>query len=583
MRARGNRGRARRAHSYHVGAKGPAPIVNDEPAQRHESNARGVARSASIVGLAVFSSRILGLVREQVFAAFFGAGAANDAFVMAFRIPNLFRDLLAEGALSSAFVKTFSGKLEKEGPEPAMRLANKVMNALGLAVALLCVLGMAFAPQLVDALAPGFDGATRELTISLSRWMFPFLLLVALAAVAMGTLNARGVFGMPAMASTFFNAGSIVVGLFASWWFAPEHVGAIVSSLLEGDAPPRDFAQEARAIFGMAIGVLAGGLLQFTCQLPALARAGYRHRLDLDFRDDGLRDVLRLMGPAVIGAAAVQVNVFVNNNFASRLDEGAVSVLNYAFRLMQFPIGVFGVAIATATLPAISRAAARQDRDEFRATLASSLRFALFLTMPSAVGLIVLGDPILALIYERGQFTAADTARTAETLACYSLGLVGYSLIKILAPAFYALDDAKTPARISLASILVNLVLNAALVGVLAERGLALSTALVATLNALFLFELLRRRCGPLRGGYLLDGIVRIGVASAALGVTCHFVRLGLDARFPARETLDRAIVTFGAMLAGGVVFWIVARWLRVEEADRVRGMLRRRSTPNAG
>lgn len=566
------------ARSYHVGAKGLDSIVKDDPERRHETNARGVARSASVVGLAVFSSRILGLVREQVFAAFFGAGAANDAFVMAFRIPNLFRDLLAEGALSSAFVKTFAGKLEKDGLEPAMRLANKVMNALGLAVAALCVLGMAFAPWIVDALAPGFDGATRDLTISLSRWMFPFLLLVALAAVAMGTLNARGVFGVPAMASTFFNAGSIVVGLLASWWFAPEHVGAIVSSLLDGAVPPRDFVQEARAIFGMAVGVLAGGLLQLTCQFPALSRVGYRHRVDLDLGDPGLRDVLRLMGPAVIGAAAVQVNVFVNNNFASRLDEGAVSVLNYAFRLMQFPIGVFGVAIATATLPAISRAAARGDRDEFRATLASSLRFALFLTMPSAIGLIVLGDPILALIYERGQFGPADTARTAETLACYSLGLVGYSLIKILAPAFYALDDAKTPARISLASIAVNLALNAALVGILAERGLALSTALVATLNALFLFELLRRRAGPLRGGYLLDGIVRIGVASAALGVACHFARLGLDGFFPARATLDRAAVTFGSMLAGGIAFWVVARILRVEESDRLLALLRRRA-----
>jgi putative peptidoglycan lipid II flippase len=549
---------------------------SDDATQRREAGARGVARSASIVGLAVFSSRILGLVREQVFAAFFGAGKVNDAFVVAFRIPNLFRDLLAEGALSSAFVKTFSAKLEKGGVEPAMRLAGKVMNALGLAVAILCVLGIVFSPQLVAALAPGFDAATHDLAVELTRLMFPFLLLVALAAVAMGTLNARGVFGMPAMASTFFNAGSIVVGLLSAYLIAPEHVGAVVTSLADGTVLPRDFAAEARAIFGMAIGVLAGGLLQLTCQFPALARTGYRHTADFAFRDDGLKDVLTLMGPAVIGAAAVQVNVFVNNNFASRLDEGAVSVLNYAFRLMQFPIGVFGVAIATATLPAISRAAARGDQDEFRATLASSIRFALFLTVPSAVGLVVLGEPIIALIYERGQFDAAATTRTAETLACYALGLVGYSLIKLLAPAFYALDDAKTPARLSLLSIVTNLVLNAALVGTLRERGLALSTALVATLNALFLFELLRRKAGPLRGGYIVDGIVRIVVAAGALGVTCHVARLGLEQWFTDRSTLAHAAIVFGAMAAGGFVYFAVAMMLRIEEAKRVRSLLRR-------
>jgi putative peptidoglycan lipid II flippase len=556
--------------------------VSDDSKAQNEVKASGVARSASIVGLAVFSSRILGLVREQVFAAFFGAGAVNDAFVVAFRIPNLFRDLLAEGALSSAFVKTFTSKLEKEGPDSALRLANKVMNALGLAVALLCVLGMAFAPQLVDALAPGFDGEKRDLTIQLTRLMFPFLLLVALAAVAMGTLNARGVFGMPAMASTFFNAGSIVVGLLACWLLAPEHVAAVTNSILAGEAIPRDAISESRAIFGMACGVLVGGLLQLGCQFPSLARQGFSFRPDLHFQDDGLREVLRLMGPAVIGAAAVQVNVFVNNNFASRLDEGAVSVLNYAFRLMQFPIGVFGVAIATATLPSISRSAARGNKDEFRSTLASSLRFALFLTMPSAVGLIVLGEPILAMIYERGQFDAEDTARTAQTLACYAIGLVGYSLIKILAPAFYALDDAKTPARISLISIAVNFGLNAALVGVLRERGLALSTALVATLNAVILFELLRRRAGPLRGGYIVDGIVRIGAASAALAIACHLTHLGLLGVFPDRTTTHHAIVSFGSMAVGGIVFWLVVSLLRVEEAGRVRDLLRRRANKAA-
>lgn len=551
--------------------------MTDE-AQTKEQKAAGVARSASIVGLAVFSSRILGLVREQVFAAFFGASRVNDAFVVAFRIPNLFRDLLAEGALSTAFVKTFSQKSEKEGERSALDLARNVLNAVALFVGLLCVVGMFFAPTLVTWMAPKFDAADHDLTARLTRLMFPFLALVALAAVTMGALNARGVFGMPAMASTFFNAGSIACGVAASFFLEPEHIGNILRALWHGEQVIRNTAAEEHAIFGMAIGVLVGGLVQFACQLPALHRTGFRWSPAMDLKDPGLHEVLKLMGPAVIGAAAVQINVFVNNNFASGLADGGISVLNYAFRLMQFPIGVFGVAIATATLPSISRAAVHADRNEFRSTLASSLRFALFLTAPSAVGLAVLGEPIIALIYQRGAFGPDDTALTAQALAAYSLGLVGYSLIKILAPAFYAIDDARTPARISLLSILINLGLNAALVGPLRHTGLALSTALVATLNAVLLFELLRRRVGSLRGSYLLDGFVRVAIASAVLGVVCHFSRLGIEQVIEPRSTGTRAIVAFGAIAAGSVAYFLMATILRVEEIARVRSLLQRKA-----
>ncbi len=546
-----------------------------------EAGARGVARSAGIVGLAVLSSRVLGLVREQVFAAFFGAGQANDAFQIAFRIPNLLRDLLAEGALSSAFVKTFSQKLETEGTQSALDLSVKVFNFLFLAVAFICALGIVFAPQLVNLFAHKWEPAQRELTIELTRWMFPFLLLVVLAAVAMGALNARGVFGIPAMASTFFNGGSIVVGLLASYLFAPDYVSSVADAIFHGKSIVTDIGGASHAIFGMAVGVLVGGFMQFACQIPALRRSGLRYRFDFGFDDPGLKEVLRLLGPAVIGAAAVQVNILVNSNFATGLDEGgahgAVSHLNYAFRLMQFPIGVFGVAIATATLPSISRSAARGDSGEFRTTLASSLRYALFLTLPSAVGLIVLGRPIIAMIYERGRFSAEDTTSTASTLACYALGLVGYSLIKILAPAFYAQNDAKTPARISMLSIAVNFGLNWALVGTLRERGLALSTALVATLNALFLFELLRRKVGPLRGGYIVAGLVRIGIGSLLLGVTAHFARLGLEHLFPQPSTFARAIVCSGAILAGGLVYFAAANAMKLDEAARVKSLLARR------
>lgn len=536
-----------------------------------------VARSASVVGLAVLSSRVLGLVREQVFAAFFGAGRVFDAFVTAFRIPNLFRDLFAEGALSAAFVKTFSQKLDREGEEKAWRLAALVFVVLGLAVAAVVLLGMLFAPALVGAMAPGFDAEKRELTVALARLMFPFLLMVALAAVAMGVLNAKNVFGVPAMASTFFNVGSIVTGLAASWLLEPGFMSDVARAIATGGDIPRDTEAAARAIFGMGIGVLAGGCLQLFVQAPALRRVGFRPSARVDLRDPGLREVLRLMGPAVLGTAATQINVFVNTWFASGLGDGAMSWLNYAFRLMQFPIGVFGVAIATATLPAISRAAARQDTGAYRDVLASSLQFALFLTVPSAVGLAVLGRPIIGLIYERGSFGAADTLATADALSFYALGLVGYSLIKILAPAFYAIDDPKVPARVSLASIAVNVGLSALLVGPLGHRGLALSTSVVATANALLLLALLRHKVGPLHGGRMVRALAKIAAASAVLGAAAWGARAGLEQLLPSDPLPARMAVVFGAIAAGAAAFAITCAALKVEEMGRVAEIVRRR------
>ncbi|MBI4878923.1 MAG: murein biosynthesis integral membrane protein MurJ, partial [Planctomycetes bacterium] len=319
------------------------------------------------------------------------------------------------------------------------------------------------------------------------------------------------------------------------------------------------------------------GAFQFLVQAPALRRTGFRFKPGLDFKDPGLRQVLALMGPAIIGTAAVQVNVFVNNNFASRLADGAVSWLNYSFRLMQFPIGVFGVAIATATLPAIARAAARQDREEYRATLAQSLRFALFLTVPSAVGLIALARPIIALIYERGSFHPADTLATASALGCYAVGLVGYSCVKILAPAFYALDDPRTPARVSLLSILVNLVLCWFLVEPLGHRGLALSTACVATANALLLAFLLRARAGPLRGREIAACFLKVALASAVLWAACRFSLGALEARLPGSGLGARTLVVLGSISAGGLAFFAVCVLLRVEEARSFLRFFRRR------
>src|SRR5882672_6931784 len=423
-------------------------------AEQETQQARAsVARNAGIISLAVMASRVLGLVRDQVFAALFGAGLQYDAFLTAFRIPNLLRDLFAEGALSAAFVTTFTQRMEREGERSAWRLANLVVNVLAIVVATLTLVGMWFAPALVEAIAPGFAAIPGKvaLTVHLTRIMFPFLLLIALAAVAMGVLNTRNVFGVPAAASAFFNLGSVVGGLGCAAWLAPDYLRSVL-----GAGPPPDPVLAARAITGMAIGTLLGGFLQLAVQVPSLRRVGFRYRPLFDLTDPGVRQVMRLMGPATIGAAAVQVNVFVNSNFASYLGNGPVSWLNVAFRFMQLPIGLFGVALGTVTLTVVSRHGARGDDRSLARTVGQALELVALFCLPAAAGLAVVGVPVIGIIYEHGRFMPSDTAAAAQALGGYAVGLAGYAGIKVLAPAFYALGNTRTPMLVSVLSIAVN-------------------------------------------------------------------------------------------------------------------------------
>jgi putative peptidoglycan lipid II flippase len=537
----------------------------EAPAPGEGSRAQ-LARRAGVVSAAVAASRVLGLVREQAFAVFFGAGRELDAFVTAFRIPNLLRDLFAEGALSAAFVATFTQRLERDGEEAAWRLANLVVNLLALVVGALCLLGIAFAPALARVIAPGFAEVPGklELTATLTRIMFPFLLLVALAAVAMGILNTRNRFGIPAAASAFFNLGSVVGGLACAWWIAPKYVVGVVHALRGGHATP-DPALAARAIAGMAVGTLAGGLLQLLVQVPSLRRVGFRYRPLLAPGDAGVRQVMRLMGPATIGAAAVQVNVVVNNNFASYLGNGPVSWLNVAFRFMQLPIGLFGVALGTVTLPAVSRHVARGDHTALRATLRQSLELIALLCLPAAAALALLGVPVIGIVYQHGRFTAADTRAAADALAGYALGLAGYAGIKVLAPAFYALGDARTPMFVSILSIATNYVLNFTLVRVLGfgHVGLAVSTSVVAVGNCLVLSALLRLRIGGL-GGNLTGALARIGAATGVMALAAAEVDRALVGRMPADVVTSYvARLAVAAPVACGV-FWVACRSLGV-------------------
>src|SRR5438034_10544284 len=378
-------------------------------------------RATGIVSIAILCSRVLGLIREQVFAGLFGAGRNLDAFFMAFRVPNLLRDLFGECALSTGFITTFSGKIATEGDASAWRLANKVATLTAVFMSVVTLFGIVFAPQLVDLLTWwSWPPDKTALTILLTRIMWPFMLLVSMAALVMGILNAKHVFGPPAMASSYFNLGSIIGGVAIGWWIDPNF--------------------GARSLIGLSIGTLIGGFWQLTAQFPSLRRAGYKYGADFHWRDEGVRTILALMGPAVIGASAVQVNVLINSGFAARLGDGPVSWLNIAFRLMQLPLGIFGVAVGTVTLPLVSRTAALGDMAAFRSALAHAIRLVTLLTIPAAIGLMILAQPISSVIYEHGRFTPEASRQTAGALHFYAIGLAAYSAVKVLAPAFYALD-----------------------------------------------------------------------------------------------------------------------------------------------
>ncbi len=542
-----------------------------------------VARSAGIVSIAVMFSRVLGLIREQVFAYYFGAGFLNDAFQVAFRIPNVLRDLFAEGALSAAFVKVFTDYQINKSEKEAWRLAGLVLNALAVILSLIVIIGIVFSEQFVGLIASGFSPEKAALATSLTRIMFPFILLVALAAVAMGVLNTKGVFGIPASASTVFNITSILFGLGIAYslsgggWVVPKDPRIL----------PDIGAQWA--ITGMAFGTLIGGASQFLMQVPSLLKVGFRFSPKISFSDPGVKKVMAMMAPAILGTSAVQINVLVNTFFVSGID-GGISWLGYSFRLMQFPIGLFGVAVGTASVPVLSRLASSGKLGEFRDTLSESLGLVFFMTLPSALGLIALGEPIIRLLYSHGgAFKESDVPMTAWALTGYAVGLTGYAAIKVLSPAFYALDDAKTPMIIAVASIAVNALASFAFMGLmggvvsenypggLGHVGVALATSSVALVNFLALALLMRKRISGLNGGLILDSFLRILVASVAMAGVSWVTYRQMHGTFNGEGALSKLIEAFIPILVGGGVFLVFARLLKIREAERISSLLSRK------
>ena len=519
-----------------------------------------LARSAGLISIATLASRMLGVVRETVLAYYFGASAAMDAYNVAFRIPNLLRDLFAEGAMTAAFVPAFTRTIETRGREHAWRLGNLVINALVVITGVVALVGILFAGPITALIASEFAEVPGklELTTHLTRVMLPFLTTVAVAVAMMGMLNSLRRFFIPSLSPAMFNVATILCAI------------GLVPVMRSIGWPP---------IMAIAFGTLFGGLGQIAIQWPVLRREGFRYRPILDFADPELRHILRMMVPGTLGVAAVNINVLVNTYLAAA-EPGAVSWLGYAFRLMYLPIGLFGVSIATAALPDVSRHAAADDIAAIRGSVSAALRMMLMLNVPAMVGLLALAQPIVALLYQRGHFTPADTAATASALFFYSPGLLGYSIVKIASPTFYSLGDSRTPVVVSIASVAMNLVFNIVLFHVMGFRGLALGTAISAGFNAITLLLLLRRRLGGIDGLRLTTALIRISSAAAVMGLVALQAASMLARWFPGESELARLARLGGAIGAALIALVVTARLLRIEEFTEATSRVLRRIAP---
>lgn len=509
---------------------------------------RQIAKAAALVMALFVLSRVLGLAREMLIGALFGTSAGYDAYLAAVRIPDILFTLIAGGALGSAFIPTFTGYFAREDPAGGWRLASTIVNLLVVALTAAAALAWLLAPVLVSAiLAPGFSLDQQALTISLLRVMLAAPLFFGVSGVVMGALNARQHFLLPALAPSLLNLSLIA----AAWLLASR--------------------MEVRAL---ALGYVAGAVLHLGVQVPGLFLVGARYRPVLTLRDPGVLEVLRLMGPRVLGLAAVQINFLVNTNIASRLGEGAVSALNYAWLLMLLPQGVFAQAVGTAAFPTFATQAARGEREAMRATLAATLRAVFFLSLPAIVGLALLARPLVGLLFERGAFSASSTEAVAWALAFYALGLVGHAGLEIVARAFYALHDTATPVWVGLLAMGLNVALSLTLPGVFVLAGwppfagLALANSLATLVELMALLALVRRRMGGLEGWRMLIAFAKNGLAALAMGAAL----VGWQALLSGAGTL---VLGGGGVLLGVAVYMGGALALRAEEPRAVLRLIR--------
>ncbi len=528
------------------------PVTTPSSVVRAQSENHSVVKAAGLIGVATFSSRVLGFIRDMVLARLFGATPAADAFFVAYRIPNLLRELFAEGSMSSAFIPVFTEYQTLRTKREAWELASAMFTTLLTVVTLITVVGVLAAPWIVWVLAPGFHDEPYKLAMTtlLTRIMFPYLLFISLAALAMGILNSLRAFAAPAFSPVFFNIFIIGCAL-------------ILSPTLP------------EPIVGVAIGVVAGGAAQFAMQLPGLSLRGMLFGWRFQPRHPGVRRVGALMVPSLVGLSATQVNITISTIMASFF-AGGPTYLFYGMRLIQFPLGIFGVALATAILPTMSAQAARGSLEELRATLGFGLRMILFIILPAMLGLILLRVPIVHLFFEHGVFSAAATVATAAAVLCYAVGLWAFAGVRIIAAAFYSLQDTTTPALAAVATVVTNLVMSLLLMGPLRHAGLALATAVAAMVNVGILVFVLNRRLGGVDWSSIGRSAVRALVAVVPVVLACLWVA-GMEVWTREGEWMAKAVMlTVGIGLS--VTGYVGAHALmRSDELEVLWGMVSRK------
>lgn len=492
-----------------------------------------VAKAAGVVGAATLLSRIFGFVRDVIIASLFGAGLSSDAFFVAFRIPNLLRRLFAEGSLSIAFIPVFTEYLKTKGRNEAFSMARSAIRLLSIILVLLTLAGILLAPVIIRIIAPGFTASPEKLsiTILLTRIMFPYIFFICLVALAMGILNVLDHFAAPALAPVFLN-----LAIICSAFTISPHL----------DQP----------VIGLGIGVIAGGILQLTLQIPFLIKKGFYFWGKADFFHPGMKKIGRLMLPAIFGAAVYQINILIGTLLASLLPEGSVSYLYYADRLVQFPLGIFAIATATAVLPSLSRQAATNDMEAFKKTFTFAMQLVLFITVPAMTGLIVLREPIVALLFKRGAFSPEAVRLTAFALLCYSIGLWAFASVRIAVSTFYALQDTKTPVKIAVYSIIVNIVAGIILMGPLGHGGLALATSLSSIFNLCLLLLILKTKLGLFSWHSISISICKTILSSIIMAALVWYVSIIL---IPAQQsTLTDLLLGITASITTGIGSYMV-------------------------
>lgn len=511
---------------------------------------RRVGRAAGVIGMATLASRVMGFLRDMVTAWFFGAGRLSDAFFVAFRIPNMLRRLLAEGSLSMVFVPVFTEYLTGKRRDEAFRMAFAMFRLLSVVLVAVTLAGILFSPGIVRLMAPGFGGEKLALTVLLTRIMFPYVFFICLVALCMGMLNVLGHFAAPALAPVLLNLAMIGGMIF----IAPHMQEPVV---------------------GLAIGVIIGGILQLALQAPFMWRHGFRFYRKTAFYHPGVHRIILLMGPAVIGAAVHQINIFVGTLLASLLPEGSVSYLYYADRLVEFPLGIFAISLSVAVLPSLSRQATARDFDALSNTFTHAMNLTFFISLPAMTGLIILSQPIVALLFQHGAFDTESTRATAFALVCYSSGLWAYSAVRILVAAFYSLQDTRTPVKMAMIAITANILLSLALMGHLLHGGLALATALASMINFSLLAYALRKKMGPLGWQKMIVSICKSVVCSLVMGAGLWMYLTW----FPAVDHVSKTgtlLRVMGGVGAGIILYITAAVMLRCRELNDILSMFKK-------